>query len=393
MRKKNEVTLTDRVVMGLPAPTADQRSKTIEYTDARMPHLKLEVSKTGTRTFRFRYVYRGERKATRLGSFPATTCAEARQRALEMLRVLDSGADPQAERDRVRGMPTFAEFARDSYLPYAKVSKSSYKNDESKLRVHLVPRFGDRRLDSLGVREIQLYHAERRQSNCDATANRHLALLSKMLGLAVSWGVLRENPCASVKQVPENNQRDRKLDGDELRRILIAIDEEPNRTIASAIKLLLLTGLRRQEVIGARWEFVDLERGSLYLPKTKNGQSRHVPLNEEAVALLAAQPSRSESPWVFPGRDGTKALVNPVKAFRRIKERAGIEQSFRIHDLRHSFASLVVSSGGTLYHAQHLLGHKSSKTTQRYAHLADSEQRRASETVSQAVRQAAGQTC
>ena len=130
-----------------------------------------------------------------------------------------------------------------------------------------------------------------------------------------------------------------------------------------------------------------MDRGTLFLPDTKSGKSRTVILNPDALAILQEQVKRLDNPYVFPGKVAGKALNNPIKGFHRILKAAGIE-NLRIHDLRHSFASLAVNSGATLYQVQHLLGHASSQTTQRYAHLADSTLREASGGVAALVNQA-----
>ena len=130
--------------------------------------------------------------------------------------------------------------------------------------------------------------------------------------------------------------------------------------------------------------------GQWLLPSTKSGRSRYVTLNNSAKALLNGLASRHSSVWVFPGKDGTKPLNNPRKAFCRILAAAKVEH-LRIHDLRHSFASLAVSAGATLYEVQVLLGHSSAQMTQRYAHLTDNGLRRASQAVADAVDAALGQ--
>ncbi len=386
MTTKKLITFTDKVVAKLPAAPESGDAKSVQYSDTQIPRLKLEVSKKGHKSFRVRYIFRGTRDSMTIGSFPATNVVAARERAVEILAALERGEDPKEERRRVDSVPTFADYATGSYLEYAKAYKRSHKADESKLRVHLIPKWGPRRLDSITMRDVQLYHAEVARSHCPSTANRHLALLSKMFRLAVDWGMLTDNPCRAIKQFKEDNHRQRFLNSDEVRRLMEAIDEEPNKTAAAVLKLLLLTGMRREEGVRALWSNVDLENGNLFLPTTKSGRGRYVVLNEEAIELLANQPSKGKSPWVFPGADPSKALVNPVKAFSRIKERAGIESSFRIHDLRHSFASMVVNSGASLYSVQQLLGHSSPQMTQRYAHISNSELRRASQSVSLVVR-------
>ena len=301
-----------------------------------------------------------------------------------MRAVVERGGDPFEARDRLKAMPTFSEFVRKEYLPYAEQAKKSFRNDESKIRLHLEPKFGGRRLCDIGPRDVQLHHAAMRQSHTEATANRHLALLSAIFRKAVEWGRIDRNPAGGIKPFKEASQHQRFLRSEEIARIFAAMEQEPNQTAVAALKLLLLTGTRREEALQARWEHVDLALGQWWLPRTKSGRGRYVTLSEAAKALLQSLPSRGVSPWVFPGREGDKPLNNPRKAFCRVLATAGVEH-LRIHDLRHSFASLAVNSGATLYEVQSLLGHSSAQMTQRYAHLADSGLRRASQAVADAV--------
>ena len=166
--------------------------------------------------------------------------------------------------------------------------------------------------------------------------------------------------------------------------MLAAADQDYNIYASQAIKLLILTGIRREEAMQARWESVDMEKGFLCLPKTKSGLPRYVALNDAAREVLVKLPRLDGSPWVFPGKDPTKPVCNPVKAFHRILDAAGVEKC-RIHDCRHTFASLLVNQGASLYQVQQLLGHASVSTTQRYAHLADSTLRDTSQLVSNLV--------
>ena len=271
--------------------------------------------------------------------------------------------------------------------PYARQHKRSAHSDESKLRLHLFPRFGTRTLDAITTRDVQLYHAEIKTWHCPATANRHLSLLSKLFKLAMQWERVTKNPCQGVKKFKENNQRHRYLSDDELQRLFRAMEGERNQTLVAALKLLLLTGIRKEEAMQAQWVNVDLERGTLFLPETKSGRGRHVVLNPAAVELIRQQPRQADNPYIFPGRIPQRPINNPQKGFRRLLAAAGIE-NLRIHDLRHSFASLAVNAGATLYQVQHLLGHASAQTTQRYAHLTDAALREASQAVATSVSRA-----
>lgn len=385
MTHAKKFNFTNRAITALPAHDPNAASKSAEYSDTAVKGLKLIVGSNGHKSFAFRCTLRdGRKRYGPIGTFPATDVAAARDAALKMRAIVDRGGDPLEDRDRLRAMPTFSEFVRGEYLPYAQQTKRSAHDDESKFRLHLEPKFGTRRLCDISTRDIQLHHAAIRESHSASTANRHLALLSATFRKAVEWERVDRNPAAGIKQFKENNQQQRFLTSDEIARLYRAMETDPNQTAVAALKLLLLTGTRREEALQARWEHLDLEAGQWWLPKTKSGRGRYVALSDAAKDLLAALPSRGTSPWVFPGRDGDKPLHNPRKTFCRVLAAAGVDH-LRLHDLRHSFASLAVNAGATLYEVQALLGHSTAQMTQRYAHLADSGLRRASQAVADVV--------
>ena len=182
----------------------------------------------------------------------------------------------------------------------------------------------------------------------------------------------------------ENNQSQRFLSIDEAKRLWAVLGTEQNQIAAKAIKLMLLTGVRREEALQARWEDIDQERLLWNLPITKSGRQRFVMLSETALAVINELPGRSCGHYLFPGAKPGKPLNNARKCFQRALKVAGLTH-LRIHDLRHTFASLAINNGASLYEVQHLLGHASNKTTQRYAHLASDNLRVASNRVSDLV--------
>lgn len=387
MSRTNQFKFTQRSIDQLPSCPLESASKATEYTDTEVVGLKVQVNKSGRKVFYWRYTYRGNKRAAKLGEFPATDVSNARKRALEMRGILDQGIDPQEGQDRLKSMPTFAEYVQREYLPMAYQTKRSAKDDESKFRIHLFPRFGNCKLGEITTRDIQAYIGDIANSHSKATANRHYSLLARLFKLAVIWEVIQRSPCAGVTKFREQKVRERFLAPEEIARLYAAMATEKNQVAAAALRFLLLTGLRRGEVLGAKWEQIDLERGMMYLPVTKAGRPRHAILNEQAKELLKGLASRLDSPWVFPGKYGNKGLDNPVKCFRRLLAAAGIDQ-MRIHDLRHSFASTAINAGATLYEVQALLGHSSPAMTMRYSHLTDGSLRRASNSVGEVVAQA-----
>lgn len=276
---------------------------------------------------------------------------------------------------------TFKQFIEDRYLPNARQHKRSYKADESKFRCYMMSAFGDRLLNDILFCDVQTYLTNLPSTLSPSTVNRHSALLSSIFRLAMAYGYASSNPCQSVKNHDENPPPSRYFDDAEMARILLAMDGESNKVAADALKLLILTGLRLNEVLTLCGEHIDFKQKQLYLSTTKSGKSRHVPLNDAALDVLKRRlnAATNGTPWVFPGQDPSKPLNNPRKAWHRILEAAGVDYG-RIHDIRHSFASACVKNGVPLYSVQQLLGHANPITTQRYAHLSNETLRQASST-------------
>lgn len=379
-----KVKLTNRNIPQLARPDATSNAKEIEYSDTEVTGLRVAVSISGRRFLRFRYTLHGQKRTAKVGEYPAIDIAEARRIALEMRAAVDRGIDPQDQRDRMKSMPTFTEFSLEEYLPYASQHKaaSSVASDESKLRIHLIPLFGHRKLCDISTRDVQMHVGSIKESHCEATANRHLALLSKMFNTAILWGKLDRNPCKGVSKFREVLKHDQPLTEAEVQRLVRAMDAESANNVhaAAALKFLLLTGTRREEALQAKWVDIDLDQARWFLPKTKSGKSRHVVLNAEAVKLLSNHPRVAGSPFVYPGRDLSKPLCNPRKAFTRILDSAGLPH-MKIHSLRHLHASILVQNGASLYQVQQILGHASVQTSQRYSHLTDKVLRDVSATV------------
>jgi integrase len=208
-------------------------------------------------------------------------------------------------------------------------------------------------------------------------ANRVIALMSKMLNLAIRWQWVERNEAGFVERNPEQ-PRERFLADREYGQLLRAIGASKNVLAAKAIHLLLLTGARRSEVLSARWDQFDLEKGVWRKPAatTKQNRLHQVPLSQEAVELICSLPRDGEQPHLFPSGSKVGHLTDVKKTWGAIRREAGIGD-MRLHDLRHAFASTVVSSGYSLPVVGALLGHTQPQTTARYAHLVDDKLREA----------------
>jgi integrase len=368
-----------RVIDALPPQPADAKARETEYSDTEVAGLKLLVNRQGRKFFYLRYRHAGHQRSMKLGNYGELDIAEARSLALQHRALLTKGIDPQETAATETGM-TFRRFVDDHYLPHARISKRSSNSDESKFKIHLFAMFGKKPLASISRQELQRYHDGLLSKLAPATANRHLALLKHCFNLAILWGYLDNNPAKGIRMHTENNQSQRFLNVEEAQRLWKVLDKDENQIAATAIKLMLLTGVRREEALQARWEHIDRDRQLWNLPVTKSGRQRFVMLSETALTVLSGLPNQGNGHYLFPGSKPGKPLSNARKCFLRSLKTAGLAQ-LRIHDLRHTFASLAINNGATLYEVQHLLGHANHKTTQRYAHLASDNLRQASSRV------------
>lgn len=238
---------------------------------------------------------------------------EARQRCNELKAMVNNGTDPQ-EKQQLLQIPSFGDFVKLHYLPYAYTNKRSAHADESKFKHHLLPLLEKRRIDQISTQELQQYHDQLKNTYCPATANRHLSLLHRLFKLAIQWGFLEKNPAAGIRKHQENNERKRYLSDEEIVKFIDALKLEENQVAAAAFELLLYTGVRRQEALDARWEHIDLQRKTWFIPMSKSGKSRHVILNPMAIELLKKQAQIPGNPYLFPGKIAGNQINNPQKS-------------------------------------------------------------------------------
>lgn len=352
--------------------TCPEGKKKIEYFDTVAKSLSLEVRDSGGKTYyrRFRDK-RGKLRQIKIGDERELSLAQARKLSDQLGNKIAMGQDPCEEKALLRQIPTFAKFIEEQYLPYVKTYKRSWDTDVSLLKNHLLPRFGSKPLDTISRQDIQKLHHERRASGGAAgSANRLLILIRFVFNLAIRWGVpgITSNPSAGVPLFELNNKKERYLSVEEAQRLYAAVCQSENPMLQYIVPMLILTGARKREVLDAKWEDFDTARRIWRIPMSKSGKARHVPLSDGAMQVLSSTPVVEGCDWVFANPKTFKPFVSIFYAWDTARKRAGLSE-VRIHDLRHSFASLLVNSGRTLYEVQHILGHTQVKTTQRYAHL------------------------
>ena len=271
-----------------------------------------------------------------------------------------------------RRVVSFEELAKDA-LAYSKAHKRSYDDDVSRME-RLKSWFGDRQAEGITPGEMERRLAESAQEEkwAPATANRYRALLSLTYRLGIRNGKVSTNPARLVRHRQENNARIRWLTIEEEKKLRKVLEAEHAEHLPE-FDLALNTGLRLSEMYWLTWENVDLERRMLTVPRSKNGEKRHVPLNNAARgALERLRPGDDATGWIVLNTQGER-LTGPRYWFEPAIREAKI-RDFHWHDLRHTFASRLIMAGVDLRTVQELMGHKTIAMTCRYAHLAPTYQ-------------------
>ncbi len=393
------------------------RGQTLMW-DTQVKGFALRITPGGAKSFILDYRAEGRQRRITIGAWPDWTVAAARQTAKEMKREVDLGRDPMGERQAQREAPTVREmwerYAREHLPSKAERSQADERMMWEKI---ILPRFGKMKVAQVTHEDVDALHRDITEiRGTPIRANRTVEVLRKAFNLAIRWKWREDNPASGVRRNPEE-RRNRYLNRAEIAALAQALNEHSEPMSANAIKLLMLTGARRGEVLGATWEMFDLENGVWTKPSahTKQRKLHRVPLSDPAVQLLtemktaarakAEAEGRPPSPYVFPGPTG-KPLTEIKRSWASVCRKAGLgeevpvldakgkpvldrkgnpktrfQPNVRIHDLRHSFASILVSAGASLPLIGQMLGHTQVQTTQRYAHLFDDPLRKAAETV------------
>lgn len=378
----------------------------VTHWDADLPRFGLRVRPSGAKSYVVQY--RNGHGATKRVTIGAPgelwTPDAARKRARELLAEVDTGADPATEKREKRGAMTVAELSGHYLADHADphLRPATVRDLRGYLRRHILPALGARKVGEVTGEQVSKLHLSMRGT--PAQANRVLANLSPMFEYAIKRKLRADNPCKGIPKFPEE-KRERFASAEELGRLYAALANYPDQGVANAVRLLILTGARLSEVVKATWDMFDFERGVWTKPSTHTKQKKThvVPLSSETLALLAAmyETRDEQSPYLFPGKapkkrregqqDGKpeetptpKPRADLKRLWDAVMKEAGLE-NFRKHDLRHTYASLLVREGVPLFDVGKLLGHTQIATTMRYAHLADDPLRKATNRVGAVV--------
>jgi integrase len=386
--------LTDAIVKRLEPPAAGNVITYDGNEDNSVAGFGARITAAGARAFILDYRTKaGRKRRITIGSFPSWTTVGARDRAKELKRLVDQGHDPLGDIEAEREAPTVAaliERFEAEHLPRKRPGTAAdYKR---MIKNHIAPHFGKSvKVADVTHDQVQQLHDRITKRGHLHRANRTIAVLSKMFSLAMRWNMRTDNPVRGLERHYEA-KRKRYVNGDELQRLIEALNQYPEQSTADIFRLLLLTGARRGEVLSMRWADVDLTAGKWIKPgsTTKQKTDHEVPLAAPVRLLLSnirqrQTGNRPLGEYVFPGNGEAGHVVAVKKAWASICKSAEIS-GLRIHDLRHSFASHLASMpGSSLPLIGSLLGHSNPSTTARYSHLFDDPQKMAVEAVAKAM--------
>ena len=348
--------------------------------DRSVPGLGVRVRPTGGKTYVLLEEIEGRTKRTSLGPVSTMTVAEARRTCHERR----ANPAPAAHARPARAVPLLRNFVEGEWKEahFHRYKPTTRKGMLSMLEARLLPAFGSKPLDRIAPTEVRKWFDARSRA-APGGANKDVGLLRQIMNFAIARGYVEKNPAAGI--VPNRRPKlTRFLSREELARLHRALDRrtgEGGRQQADMIRLLLLTGCRRGEIVRLRWS--EVQADGLVLADSKTGP-RKVPLNSQARRILERQP-RGGSPFVFPSPlDPSRPRSSQLSIWDRVREEAGIED-VRLHDLRHTHASHAVMNGVPVPVVSRLLGHSNVRMTLRYAHLGDREIEAAAEIVGQAI--------
>lgn len=346
--------------------------KKTDYWDTEIKGLILEVRCTGKKTYHFRYLDQSNRqRCKKVGGFDDITNATARKEAQRLRSEVVLGGDPAAKKAHAKAVPLYRELA-EAHIAHSKLHHRSAKTMEMYLRRHLMEKWGKYRLTEIDPRAVSQWLAEKRAEGlAPASVEKLRVIMSRSFVLASQWGMAgaENNPIRRVPKVRFNNARERYLSAEEAARLRAAVAQSQNKQLAAIVGLLLLTGARVRELLDAKWENVHVERRSWYIPDTKTGRPRHVPLSTPALEIIQGLTRFERCPWLVPNPETLKPFVSIQHSWERATRVAGLK-GLRIHDLRHSAASFLVAAGVDLYAVGKVLGHASVASSARYSHLA-----------------------
>ena len=355
---------------------AAEKSQCI-YWDAALPGFGLRKYPNGRGSYVCAYRIQKRRRLVDLGRSDTITLEQARRKARLYLGTAADGKDPQSNIDEMRASLTVKRLAELYIERHAKPKKRTWKQDEAALNQLFIPRYGTHLATSITRADVAIVHAEFGKDH-PYGANRFVSVIRKMYNVGRQLGVVPEemrNPGTEIVRFAEHRRR-RFVTPAEMPILAAAINNDPNEFASHALWLLLLTGVRRNEILAAKWADIDWDNNTLYIGKTKNGEPVLTPLGRAAIARLKMIPRLHDNPYIICGELPGKPLAYIDRMWRRVREETGFKD-LRIHDLRRTVGSWLVRDGASLHLVGAVLNHKNQATTAGYAYFQTEDRHKA----------------
>lgn len=373
------------------AATPKKDGREAVFWDDELPGFGLRVKSVKVKSYLIQYRNaQGRSRRLTVGRHGRLTPEEARREAKIKLGDVERGHDPVEQSNEARNVPTLSALC-DEYLKEGCATKkaSTIETDRGRIERHIKPLLGSRLVTAITRGDLARFIKDVAEGKTAAdvktkkrgraivtggsgTANRTLGLLGGIFSFAIDQKYRPDNPVHGLKRFTER-KIERFLSAKELARLGDALTgaerEGENPVPVAAIRLLALTACRKSEILALRREWIDFERSCLRLGDSKTG-AKVVPLGAAALEILAALPAVDGNPYALPGMKPGAHFIGLPKFWQRIRKRARLPD-VRLHDLRHSYASVAVAGGDSLFLVGKILGHSQASTTQRYAHLHD----------------------
>jgi integrase len=351
--------------------------------DADLSGFGVRVLPSGRKTYLVQYRSGGRSRRRSIGQHGVLTADQARLEAKSLLGDVARGGNPAEVRLKEVRDPTIRSLCERFMTEYVAqhCKPSTAKGYRSSIDNYIVPALGNRKINDVTRADIVAFHHDLRDT--PYTANRAVMMLSRMFNIAEDWGLRSDgtNPARRIKKFREEEKK-RYLSDDEQARLGQALGEaletgQATQYGVAAISLLMLTGCRLGEILTLKWDYVTPYH--LELPDSKTGR-RRIPLPQEAYEIISGLPRMVGNPYVILGETEHGHLVNLQKTWLRVRKSAGLDD-VRMHDLRHTYASVAVMNGIDPFLLKEIMGHKNLQTTLRYAHFADAAVQRAAGSV------------
>jgi len=360
----------------------EERDNLEKYNDEKLSGFQLRIGPSNQIVFyACSRLSGGSRRLDRkIGILGKVTLAEARKTARKYLVMMENGKDPYEARFTESRKKTVIIVAQEFLENYVEIKVKPRTAEEYRRHIdkEIVPRFGRLNIADIELRHLKKLHGE--LSSHPVKANRILATFSKFLNWAEEeqYRDVHSNPTKLVKKYKEE-KRLRRLSVEELIRVNRALQEykKYNPYLVALIQMLLLTGARRDEIRTCKWQYINFDQRQIELPDSKTGK-KIIPLSDTAIKILKSLTRQYENDYVFCGFKTGNPIVNVRKPWVQITSKAGVS-GVTLHDLRRTYASALLEQNVHLTVISNLLGHQSTKTTERYLGVSQSSLRSATD--------------